>query len=48
MMFMNLTKPGYLMRLMILFGQGVFMNFYFITYLLNSKFCHRFTGYLEN
>ena len=27
--------------------QGVFFNFFFISYLLSPKFSHRFVGYLE-
>lgn len=27
--------------------QGVFFNFFFVSYLLNPKFSHRFVGYLE-
>lgn len=29
------------------FFSGVFVNFFFIAYLLSPRFCHRFVGYLE-
>jgi len=32
---------------MIISLQGIFMNSFFISYLINPKFCHRFVGYLE-
>jgi hypothetical protein len=34
------------MRLFVLLGQGVFMNGFFLGYLINPRFCHRFVGYL--
>ncbi len=46
--FMHERNPGYLFRALILAGQGVFMNIYFISYLLAPKTCHRFVGYLED
>jgi len=45
--FLKLTKPGWFARLMILAGQGVFWNIFFISYLLSPRTCHRFVGYLE-
>jgi len=45
--FLHLRQPGRLMRLLILFGQGIFMNGFFLAYLINPRFCHRFVGYLE-
>jgi hypothetical protein len=45
--FMGEKNPGKLMRLFILLIQGVFMNSFFIAYLIRPKFCHRFVGYLE-
>jgi hypothetical protein len=45
--FLNLRKPSFLERAMIIALQGVFMNSFFIAYLANPKFCHRFVGYLE-
>lgn len=32
---------------MIIGVQGIFMNSFFISYVLNPKFSHRFVGYLE-
>ncbi|KAK9474399.1 alternative oxidase-domain-containing protein [Dipodascopsis tothii] len=45
--FLKLTKPGVFMRLMLLAGQGVFFNMFFVAYLLSPRTCHRFVGYLE-
>jgi len=45
--FLTLKQPGYLFRLMVLAGQGVFFNIYFIAYALVPAACHRFVGYLE-
>ena len=28
-------------------AQGVFFNFYFITYMISPKYCHAAVGYLE-
>jgi hypothetical protein len=45
--FMYERNPGRMFRLVILLAQGVFMNCYFVSYLIAPKVCHRFTGYLE-
>lgn len=45
--FMKLAKPGIFMRMMLLGGQGVFFNIFFVAYLLMPRVCHRFVGYLE-
>ncbi|KAK9239381.1 alternative oxidase-domain-containing protein [Lipomyces kononenkoae] len=45
--FLKLYNPGWFMRLMLLGGQGVFFNLFFICYLLSPRTCHRFVGYLE-
>ncbi|KAK9478211.1 alternative oxidase-domain-containing protein [Lipomyces japonicus] len=45
--FLKLTNPGWFMRLMLLGGQGVFFNLFFVSYLIAPKICHRFVGYLE-
>ena len=45
--FLKLRQPGWFMRLMILGGQGVFFNGFFLSYLLSPRTCHRFVGYLE-
>lgn len=45
--FIKLTKPGWMMRLMLLGAQGVFFNAFFVAYLIMPRICHRFVGYLE-
>ena len=45
--FLNLKKPTIRERILIIGLQGVFFNSFFLAYLLNPKFCHRFVGYLE-
>ncbi|KAF3004437.1 Alternative oxidase, mitochondrial precursor [Penicillium rubens] len=45
--FMELAKPGFFMRIMVLGAQGVFFNGFFVSYLISPRICHRFVGYLE-
>lgn len=45
--FMKLAKPGTFTRLCILGGQGVFVNMFFLAYLVSPGTCHRFVGYIE-
>lgn len=45
--FLDIKKPNFFERCLILAAQGVFMNVFFISYLLNPTFSHRFVGYLE-
>lgn len=45
--FMKMAEPGWFMKMMILAGQGVFANGFFLAYLLSPATCHRFVGYLE-
>lgn len=45
--FIKLGKPSWFTRMIIYVGQGVFCNAFFMLYLLNPKYCHRFVGYLE-
>jgi len=47
LIFMNMKKPGILFRTLVLGGQGVFFNAFFLTYLISPRTCHRFVGYLE-
>lgn len=47
LIFMNMKNPSIMFRLMVLGGQGVFFNMFFVTYLLSPRTCHRFVGYLE-
>lgn len=45
--FLELAHPGLIMRVLVLLGQGVFLNFYLLAYTLSPKHCHAFVGYLE-
>ncbi len=46
--FLEMYKPGRLMRFMVFATQGIFYNTMFIGYLLSPSFCHRLVGYLED
>lgn len=46
--FLEMYKPGRLMRLMVFATQGIFYNTMFVGYLLSPSFCHRLVGYLED
>jgi hypothetical protein len=46
--FLDMYKPGPLMRLMVFAAQGIFYNTMFVGYLLSPSFCHRLVGYLED
>lgn len=48
MIWVDMKKPGKIMRMAILIGQGVWLGSYFITYLLAPKYCHRYVGYFED
>lgn len=45
--FLEMYKPGWLMRFMVWAAQGTFYNAMFIAYLICPRVCHRFVGYLE-
>ncbi|EMG49711.1 AOX1 Alternative oxidase 1 [Candida maltosa Xu316] len=45
--FIKIGKPSWFTRTIIYVGQGVFTNLFFMVYLMNPKYCHRFVGYLE-
>nr|XP_010911355.2 ubiquinol oxidase 1a, mitochondrial [Elaeis guineensis] len=47
MTFMEVTKPRWYERALVITVQGVFFNAYFLGYLLSPKFAHRVVGYLE-
>lgn len=47
MTFIEIAKPNRLERALIMFGQAVFYNAYFWTYLFFPKTAHRIVGYLE-
>nr|XP_054750064.1 uncharacterized protein LOC129255761 [Lytechinus pictus] len=44
---LEIKQPSMFFRLMVLGAQGIFVNIFFISYLISPKFCHRFVGYLE-
>nr|GMD02760.1 mitochondrial alternative oxidase 2 [Ipomoea batatas]GME09273.1 mitochondrial alternative oxidase 2 [Ipomoea batatas] len=47
MTMVELVKPKWYERLLVLVVQGVFFNCFFILYLCSSKLAHRIVGYLE-
>ncbi|XP_044503995.1 ubiquinol oxidase 1a, mitochondrial-like [Mangifera indica] len=47
MTFMEIAKPKWYERALILAVQGVFFKAYFLGYLISPKFAHRMVGYLD-
>ena len=47
MTFVQIARPSRLERWLILIGQGVFYNFFFLLYLISPKTAHRIVGYFE-
>jgi len=47
MTFMEVAKPNWAERLLVLAVQGVFFNAYFLSYLIAPRVAHRVVGYLE-
>ncbi|KAI5438286.1 Alternative oxidase, partial [Lathyrus oleraceus] len=47
MTFMEVAKPKWYERALVITVQGVFFNAYFLGYLVSPKFAHRMVGYLE-
>lgn len=47
MTFIEIAKPTWLERALILMVQGVFYNLFFLAYLLSPKTAHRIVGYFE-
>ena len=45
--FLALHKPGFITRTFVLFAQGVAVNAFFLAYLIEPRWCHRFVGFLE-
>ena len=45
--FLQLAKPGWQMRTMVLGAQFVFFSAFFLAYISSQRICHRFVGYLE-
>lgn len=44
---LEMKKPGIIFRGTILLAQGIFVNLFFLAYVMSPRFCHRFVGYLE-
>jgi ubiquinol oxidase len=47
MTFVEIARPTWLERTIILIAQGLMFNVYFLLYLITPKTCHRIVGYLE-
>jgi ubiquinol oxidase len=47
MTFVEIAKPTWLERMIVLIVQGLMFNIYFLLYLITPKTCHRIVGYLE-
>lgn len=47
MIFIEIAKPNWFERLIVLFAQFVFWHFYFILYVFFPKTAHRMVGYFE-
>ncbi|KAF5460432.1 hypothetical protein F2P56_020297 [Juglans regia] len=47
MTFMEVTKPRWYDRALVISVQAVFFNAYFLGYMISPKFAHRVVGYLE-
>lgn len=47
LIFMKVCQPTALERGLVLMAQGLYLSFYSVLYLINSRAAHRLTGYLE-
>ena len=47
MTFIEIAKPNWFERTLIVIAQGVFYNLFFLLYLVSSKTAHRLVGYFE-
>ena len=47
MFFIEIAKPNWFERLLILFAQGIFWNFYFVLYVFFPRTAHRMIAYFE-
>lgn len=47
MIFLNIAKPTWVERTLVLLGQGAFLVVYTFLYILSSKTAHRVVGYFE-
>ena len=48
MIFIEIAKPNWFERLLIMFAQFVFWHFYFVLYVFFPKTAHRMVGYFED
>lgn len=48
MIFIEIAKPNFIERALVLFAQLVFWHFYFVLYVFFPKTAHRMIGYFEN
>lgn len=48
MIFIEIAKPNWLERAIVLFAQFIFWHFYFILYVFFPKIAHRMVGYFED
>jgi len=48
MIFIEIAKPNWFERLIVMFAQFVFWHFYFVLYVFFPKTAHRMVGYFEN
>ena len=48
MIFIEIARPNWFERLLVLFAQFVFWHFYFVLYVLFPKTAHRMVGYFED
>ena len=39
--FLKLREPGKIFRMSVVVTQGIFMNLFFLTYLIHPPICHR-------
>ncbi|KAL9647629.1 hypothetical protein ABK040_015120 [Willaertia magna] len=44
---LEVSKPTFFERILVILAQASFTTFYLFAYILNPRFCHRFVGYLE-
>lgn len=47
MIFLDVAKPTWIERLLVLLGQGAFLIVYSLLYIISSKTAHRVVGYFE-
>ncbi|KAL0481654.1 alternative oxidase, mitochondrial [Acrasis kona] len=47
LVYLKQKEPGLFFRSCVWVSQGIFFNFFFLSYLVSPTFCHRLVGYLE-